>query len=338
MISHVTLLMFDQMLLSSLAMPLEMLEAARSYQVVRARKRVPLSVDSVVISSTGSLNAGSSMLGTRLGLSVTGAVLLSDISTTDLILIPALWRNPRKVLSGAGEVLDWLRVRHNEGATIMAIGTGVWVPASTGLLSRQAATTHWHALDAFQADFPDVKLARDHLLTQAGRIYCAASINSAADLMIHLIGLFYGAETANYVEQQFSPEARSTFDKRVFNDDAQQHPDELVALAQSWLHQHWQQPLSLSALAAVANLSERQLTRRFVNAIGDSPGQYLQKLRCRYAQDLLQNTDLSVADIAQNCGFSDSSHFGRMFRKLKGTSPRQFRAHVRAKLFSHSAV
>ena len=44
-------------------------------------------------------------------------------------------------------------------------------------------------------------------------------------------------------------------------------------------------------------MSERQLTRRFSLAVGESPGQYLQKLRCRYAQDLLQNTDLAISDI-----------------------------------------
>lgn len=343
MISHVTLLMFDQMLLSSLAMPLEMLEAARSYQVVRTRQKVPLIVDTVLITDQHSplgeaQNSGVSMLGANLGLSITGTASLSEVDQTDLIIIPALWRNPRKILINAEGLLDWLRERHDAGATIMAIGTGAWVPAAAGLLSRQAATTHWHALDAFQTDFPDVRLTRDHLLTQAGRIYCAASINSGADLIIHLIGLFYGVEASNYVEQQFSPEARNAFDKRVFNNDAQQHPDELVTLAQSWLHQYWQQTLSISSLATVANLSERQLTRRFVNAVGDSPGQYLQRLRCRYGQDLLKNTDMSIAEIAQYCGFSDSSHFGRVFRKIKGNTPSQYRTHVRAKLFSTDAT
>ena len=169
MISHVTLLMLDQMLLSSLAMPLEMLEAARSYYMVQKRQRVSLDVDSVVVSepalssSSTSVEIGNSKLARHIGLPFTGAVSLSEVTSTDLIVIPALWRNPRKMLAGSGDLLDWLRARHTKGATIMAIGTGVWLPAAAGLLSRQAATTHWHALDAFQADFPDVKLTRDHL-------------------------------------------------------------------------------------------------------------------------------------------------------------------------------
>lgn len=332
--------MFDQMLLSSLAMPLEMLEAARSFQKVRLRKSIPLAVDTVLISEPSNNSAGESdegvSLGGALGLSLKGAVNLTDVPKTDLIIIPALWRNPRKILKGQKKILEWLGARHEEGASIVAISTGAWVPAAAGLLSRQAATTHWHALDAFAADFPDVKLTRNHLLTQAGRVFCAASINSGADLMIHLIGMFYNVETANYVEQQFSPEARNSFDKRVFRDDASQHPDEVIALAQGWLHQNWREPLSLLVLAKIANLSVRQLSRRFIDATGESPGTYLQKLRCRYAQDLMQNTDLSIADIAQNCGFSDSSHFGRIFRKYKGVSPSEFRAQVRSKLFSPS--
>lgn len=319
-------------------MPVEMLEAARSYYMVEKRQRVPLNIDCVFVPSHTKPEqhdtSNSYRLGGPLGLSLDNATHMSEVVETDLIIIPALWRNPRRVLASAEGVLAWLRERHASGSTIMAIGTGVWLPAAAGLLSRQAATTHWHALDAFEQDFPEVTLTRDHLLTQAGSIYCAASINSGADLMIHLIGLFFDAATSNYVEQQFSPEVRNAFDKRVFNDDAAQHADEAVALVQSWLHQHWTKPLLMPLLAQKANLGERQLARRFVRAVGVSPSRYLQTIRCRYAQDLLRDSDLSVAEIAQHCGFSDSSHLGRVFRKFKGVSPRQYRTHVRAKLFS----
>ena len=325
MLSHVSLVMLDQMLLSSIAMPLEMLQAAITYERLQRRLRHPVVVQTV------SLDEKVTGLG---GLSLDRDAAPDEITRTDLILLPALWRNPQRALGDDQRLEQWLRAMADQGALIMAIGTGVWLPARAGLLDHQAATTHWHALDAFAEQFPQVKLQRDHLLTQSGRIYCAASINSGADMMIHLIGLYFGAATAHFVEQQFSPEVRNPFEKRVFREEAAQHADEAMALAQGWLHQHWQEPLALERLASIAGLSERQTLRRFRLATGDTPGQYLQKLRCRYARDWLQNSDLPVSDIAQLCGFADSSHFGRVFRSQAGVSPGQYRRQVRSKLFS----
>lgn len=325
---HVSVLMFDQMLLSSLAMPLEMLNAAVSFYRASTRQRLNITVASVAVMKNPTPVGG---------LNVKADTGLSEVANTDLVMIPAMWRNPLRRIEHSSDVSIWLQSRHSEGAKVMAIGTGVWLPALAGLLEHQAATTHWHALDAFASDFPNVKLQRDHLLTQAGRVYCAASINSGADLMIHLIGTLFNAETAAYVERQFSPEARMSFDKRVFTEGAPQHADETIALAQSWLHQHWQEPLSLSRLADVSGLSERQLGRRFRKATGESPGEYLQHLRCRYGKEWLKSSDLSVAEIAQLCGFSDASHFGRVFRRWQGASPSEYRRAVRSKLFRVSS-
>ena len=55
----------------------------------------------------------------------------------------------------------------------------------------------WHYLDQFARDYPQVQLQRQHLLTQAGRIYCAASVNSGADMMVHFIGLQYDRTLAH---------------------------------------------------------------------------------------------------------------------------------------------
>ena len=325
MLQHISVLTLDKMLISSLAMPLEMLEAAISFRTIQQRKRPDIEV---AVLSTGDVCRPVG------GLNLQPGEAFGSVARTDLIMIPALWRNPLHHKSLSPDLLAWLCARIDEGARVMAIGTGVWLLGQAGLLDGNDATTHWHALDDFEADFPAVRLQRDHLLTQSGRIYCAASINSGADLMIHLIGTFFDAATARFVEQQFSPEARMSYDKRVFTEGAPQHADETMALVQSWMHQHWTESLNMTKLAEIAGISSRQLVRRFSKAIGQTPALYLQNLKCRQAQEWLQNSDLAIADIAQLCGFSDSSHFGRVFRRWKGVSPGEFRKHVRSKLFS----
>ncbi|WP_430462147.1 GlxA family transcriptional regulator [Thalassolituus sp. LLYu03] len=327
MIHHITLLAIGQMLSSSVAIPLEMLEAARArLNVVKdPRARFEVAVAARELQPM-------TMLG---GFQIRPTITPEQITKTDLIVVPALWRNPRRQLQQEGETIQWLARQYRQGASIIAIGTGVCLLAEAGLLDGKPATTHWHYLDQFARDYPKVQLQRQHLLTQAGRIYCAASVNSGADMMVHFIGMEYGRELALQVEQQFSPEVRNPFEKKVFYaDSSHQHPDEEIALAQTWLQQNYQSPLSLASLASSAGLSERQFDRRFRAVTGKTPTAYQQQLRCDAARELLQNSNLNVADIAAAVGYNDAGYFNRVFRRLAGQTPGEYRKKVRAKLFS----
>jgi AraC-like DNA-binding protein len=93
----------------------------------------------------------------------------------------------------------------------------------------------------------------------------------------------------------------------------------------SYLDQHYSDNLTLDDLARVACLSRRSLTRSFRNAYGDSPIDYLIRLRLDRAAVLLQDTDLTVLDIAQQVGFADSNYFARAFRRHYGASPTAYR-------------
>lgn len=327
MIQHITLLAIEQMLSSSVAIPLEMLEAVRARLRVRHDPAAAFQID-VAARELQPMT----MLG---GFKIHPTRSLSDIEHTDLIVVPALWRNPKPQLRQEVETISWIARQYRLGASVIAIGTGVCLLAEAGILDGKPATTHWHYLDQFARDYPKVQLQRQHLMTQAGRIYCAASVNSGADLMVHFIGLQYGRQMALQVEQQFSPEVRNPFEKKVFYADTlQQHPDEEIALAQAWLQQNMQRPLSLKSLAAAAGLSERQFDRRFRAVTGSTPSQYLHRLRCDSARELLQNSNLSIADIAATVGFNDAGYFTRVFRRLAGQTPGEYRKKVRAKLFT----
>lgn len=327
MIEHISLLAMDQMLSSSVAIPLEMLEAARARLRLQRDSRAGFSV-AVVAGELRPLT----MLG---GFQIRPTCTLDEVEHSDLIVVPALWRNPKPQLRAQAAAIDWLARQYRAGASIIAVGTGVCLLAEAGLLDGKPATTHWHYLDQFARDYPRVQLQRQHLLTQAGRIYCAASVNSGADMMVHFIGLQYGRELALQVEQQFSPEVRNPFEKQVFYaDQAHQHPDESLALVQTWLQQNLHRAVSLSELAALAGLSPRQFDRRFHAVTGQTPGQYLQRLRCEAARDLLQNSNLSIGDIAAAVGYNDAGYFTRIFRRWAGQTPGDFRRKVRAKLFS----
>lgn len=326
-VRHVTILALEQMLGSSAANPVEMLEAARARLKVNRAHNTDFKID-VAAPEMKSL----SLLG---GFQVRPNCVLSEIESTDLIVVPALWRNPANTIRQHKDTtIPWLRNQYLAGASIMAVGTGVSLVAEAGILEGKAATTHWHYLEQFAREYPRVNLQTKHLLTQSGRIYCAASVSSAADMMIHWLGLVFGKDLSLQVEQQFSPEVRNTFDSKVFHAEmGNQHPDEEVASVQRWLQQNLSKGLDVTALSRQAGLSTRQLSRRFKAVSGKTLGQYQQYLRCLEAKDLLKNTDMAIADIGMALGYSDISHFGRIFQRHFEQSPKAYRDKVRHKLF-----
>lgn len=83
--------------------------------------------------------------------------------------------------------------------------------------------------------------------------------------------------------------------------------------------------LDLAMLAARASVSQSQLERRFRQLLGTSPGEYILRVRVNASRELLENTDRTVADIAQAVGFYDNSHFTRSFRRRMSCSPKQYR-------------
>lgn len=260
---------------------------------------------------------------------------LNDIEAFDLVVFPAIWRNPKPILAINASAKAVIMRLYQQGSIFAATGTGTWILAELGLLDGKAATTHWYHLAAFKKRYPTLNVRSQHLITQADRIYCAASLNSLADLTIHLIETLYDLETAIAVEQQFSPEVRQAYRSRVFIDGADNnHNDEVVIDAQLFIRDNYQQSINFLELASSLGISQRTLNRRFLAATSLSPGQYLQRIRSLTARDLLQHSNLSIAEIAIMVGFNGTAQFSDNFRQHHNVSPSTFRSSVKSKLFS----
>lgn len=321
----VTFLLIDQMLSTSTVLPLEMLRGAES------RAHVGGSDESLHL-VTASLDGAP--VATRSGFPLTPDMALAEAPDSDIIYLPALWRNPRPALKRAGALLEWLRRQAEAGAAITAVGTGVCFLAAAGLLDGKPATTHWHYFERFTADYPKVKLKRQYFITQADRLYCAASVNALADVTVHLIRQLYGPAVASHVERNFSHEIRRPFEEIAYSEGAVQlHPDEEIVQAQTWLKEHCSEDVRLSDVARHFEMSVRSFNRRFKLATGQAPLQYLQNVRVDMARELLQSTNLSVNEIAEKVGYQDMGHFTALFKKFLSTTPSEYRTTVRAKLF-----
>lgn len=91
------------------------------------------------------------------------------------------------------------------------------------------------------------------------------------------------------------------------------------------IHQRLAERIELSDLAQIAGLSECHFARAFKQSIGMPPHRYMLQRRIEAAALMIERTDRPLSEIALDVGFSDQSHFTRMFSRLTRQTPREFR-------------
>ena len=325
---NLTLLLCDNMLVSSSTLAAEIFRFAES--LARATKQQQGELVIRRVSADGEPVQTSS----EFELHPTHSI--DDDFVSDLIHIPALWRNPRPAVLKHAAYIPWLQAQHQNNCNFTAVGTGVCFLAEAGLLDDKPATTHWHYFDQLQRSYPKIKLARQHFTTQAGNIYCAASINAMAELIMHQVERIFGRVIARQAQRNFFHEIRNLADPISLSDQQQisRHSDETIVQAQMWVQDNHSKQLSMPDLAAQFGMTTRTFNRRFMAAVGKTPGDYLTEVRMTFACDLLKNTDLSILEIANYSGYKDASWFSSRFKHWSGNSRKEYRRTVRAKLFS----
>ncbi|MFO7552215.1 MAG: helix-turn-helix domain-containing protein [Haliea sp.] len=322
----VAALVYPDALASSLTLPMEILGASSQTALGANRNARPLSF-LLAAETVGPMTLAS-------GLTLHTTESRDSLPPLDLLILPAIWRTPLPTLRACRDWLPELRRIAATGTRICSVGTASCILAEAGLLTGRPATTHWNWFERFARRYPDVNLKTRHLITQSDNIYCVGSVNSIADLCVHMAEDWYGSRIARAVEHQFSPEIRRPFRAAAWQDPPRSsHHDETVLQAQQWLQDRLHQPVTLKMLAPALGVSGRTLHRRFQQATGMTPQQYLNTLRNNSARDLLRRSNLSISEIAWQLGLQDASHFSRLFRRLNGVTPGQYRAAVRGKLF-----
>lgn len=97
-----------------------------------------------------------------------------------------------------------------------------------------------------------------------------------------------------------------------------------------YMSEHLDEPVTISTLARLASLSPTYFTGLFKKQTGCAPRDYLHLLRIHRACQLLQNTGLTIKQIASCVGYQDQFHFSRQFKAFQGVSPSQYRGSLQA--------
>ena len=249
---------------------------------------------------------------------------------TVLLLPPAL-DGPATAETSAPFVA-FLRDRHAAGVVLGSVCAGAFVLAETGLLAGRRATTHWGAADAFRQRFPNVKLDADRLLIDESDILTAGGVMAWTDLCLRLIDRFLGSAVMLDTARSFlcDPPGR---EQRYYSDFAPRldHGDGAVLKVQHWLQATGGTDARLSSPAAIGGLEKRTLLRRFLKATGLTTTDYCQRLRVANAQELLRSSVLPIDRIAWEVGYADTSSFRRLFTRIVGLTPGEYRLRFRGR-------
>ena len=151
------------------------------------------------------------------------------------------------------------------------------------------------------------------------------------DLALYLIARLAGVEAAMQVarlnlidwhsigQQPFACLARS-----------RQVDDAAIAHCQDWIADHYMGPAPVAAMVRLSGLAERSFKRRFQQATGMPPLEYVHTLRIEEAKQMLEAGDAPVEAIACEVGYEDAGFFGRLFRRKVKLTPMQYRRRFRA--------
>jgi transcriptional regulator GlxA family with amidase domain len=228
---------------------------------------------------------------------------------------------------------DWLREAAPRARRHGSICTGAFPLAASGLLDGKRATTHWSRASSFARDFPSTRLEVDSIFVRDGQTYTSAGISAGIDLALAMIEEDHGRTLALRVARSLvvflkRPGGQSQFSTHL---QAQFSSVPAIRKAQEWALAHLSGDLSVKTLAATVGMSERNFRRLFVDELGETPREYVERIRLDEARRQIEDTNLPAQAVARQCGFRTMDSLRRAFVRRLGVTPQWYRARFHSK-------
>lgn len=254
-------------------------------------------------------------------------VHLHNIPKSDLIIIPSVQHKYDSVIKENTELIQWIKTQYDQGAEIASICTGAFLLGATGLLDGKNCSTHWNAADDFKRLFPNVNLLVDQLITTEPGIYTNGGAYSFLNLVLFLVEKYFDRHTAILCSKIFQIDFDRNSQSPFYIFQAQKnHGDDLVSKAQSIIEESVSEKISFGELASQLAVSRRNFDRRFVKATGNTPVEYLQRVKVEAAKRTLEKGRKNISEVMYEVGYSDDKAFREVFKKITGLSPLDYRA------------
>ncbi|UCH52641.1 MAG: helix-turn-helix domain-containing protein [Pseudomonadota bacterium] len=291
--------------------------------IMEGKPGLPRMQVQIVAAQAGEVEVGN-------GVKVRATASLAGCPPVNIVCVPEVNLPPEAELAERFHAeISWLKQRYEQGAILASACSGAMLFAEAGLLDGLDATTHWAWCPVLAERHPRVKVREQRALVISGegqRLVMAGGGTTWLDLTLYLIARTVGVEQAMHVarlslidwhaigQQPFASLSRT-----------RQVEDAVIARCQTWIAEHYNEPNPVTGLVRLSGLAERSFKRRFQQATGMPPLEYVHALRIEEAKQMLEAGDAPIETIAHEVGYEDAAFLSRLFRRKVGLTPAQYR-------------
>ncbi|HTF31194.1 MAG TPA: DJ-1/PfpI family protein, partial [Flavitalea sp.] len=203
------------------------------------------------------------------------------------------------------EIVNWVKQNAWRFRRICSVCIGAFILAEAGLLSGKNATTHWNYWKELSTNYENIKVNPDPIFVKDGNVYTSAGISAGIDLALALVEEDLGRNLSLQIAQMLvlylrRPGNQSQFSQMLTQQLSNKKP---IKELQHWIMTNLKGNLSIKLLAARAAMSPRNFARVFSVDVGMTPGKYIEGLRVESSRRYLEETNMTMEQIAYECGF-----------------------------------
>jgi len=271
-------------------------------------------------------------LPTRQGLQFANLVHPEDLQLQkgDLVCIPGidLSRFCEGRMDGIiQQAKKWVKQQYKKGVNIASICSGALVLAEMGMLNGVRCTTHWKCLPYAKKRYPKAAWVDDILYVLNRDIFTSAGMTAGVDMALALVEQWTNPLLAAKIAREMVINIRRVETKSQENIflDFKNHFNADVYKAQEILADRLDARYTIKHLAKEINMSDRQLARLFKSHTNQTIQVYRENQRLEHGRQLLFNTELSIKEIAVQCGYKSTRQFTRIWKDRASLTPLESR-------------
>ncbi len=247
---------------------------------------------------------------------------LGRVAEADLVAIPAVPRNQPVPES----VVRVLQEAYERGARVMSVCSGAFALGEAGLLDGRSCTTHWMYTDELAERFPKANVIPEVLYVDEDPIITGAGSAAGLDAALHLYRKEFGAKVASMVARRMvMPPQRDGGQAQFIRSAVPDCDAETLGPLLTWITEHLDEPMTVESLARQSAMSARTFARRFREETGSTPHAWITSQRVKRAEELLETTNRSVDQVADDVGFVNAATLRHHFTRARGVSPQRYR-------------